>query len=62
LGLFPIQGTGTLYWNAVSWLKKLPGHKAWWAPLADGRMVLHVLMGNVCLSVDVCMVDLGEIT
>jgi hypothetical protein len=36
-------------------------HKAWWTPLADGKMVLHVLMGSVCLSVDVYMVDIGGI-
>ncbi len=33
--------------------EKLLDHKAWWTPLADGRMVLLVLMGSVCLSVDV---------
>jgi hypothetical protein len=40
----------------------LPYHKAWWTPLADGIMVLHLLMSILCLSVDVCMVDLGDVT
>jgi hypothetical protein len=29
--------------------EKLLDHKAWWTPLADGKMALHVLMGSVCL-------------
>jgi len=44
------------------WSKKIPDHKAWWTPLEDKKMVLHMLMGSVCLSVDVCMVYLGDIT
>jgi hypothetical protein len=33
------------------------------APLANGKMALHVLMGgSACLSVDVYMVVLGAIT
>jgi hypothetical protein len=32
--------------------KELLDHKAWWTPLVDGKMVLHVLMCNACLSVD----------
>jgi len=43
--------------------EKLLDHKAWWTPLVDGKMALPVLMGSVCLSVDVSyMVDLGGIT
>jgi hypothetical protein len=39
----------------------LPDHKAWWTPLADGKMVLHLMVSIVGLTVDVCMVDLGDV-
>jgi hypothetical protein len=31
----------------------LPDQKAWKTPLAEGKMVLHLLVGTVCLTVDV---------
>ncbi len=27
--------------------EKLLDHKAWWTPFADGKMVLHVLIGSI---------------
>jgi hypothetical protein len=48
--------------STLKGLNNLPDHKAWWTSLANERVVLHVLMGSVCLSLHVCMVDLGEIT
>jgi hypothetical protein len=44
------------------WTPLADGEQDWWTPLADGEMVLHVLMRGVCLSVDLCMVDLSDIT
>jgi len=29
--------------------EKLSGHKAWWTLLADGKMVLHMSVSNVCV-------------
>jgi hypothetical protein len=42
--------------------KMLPDCKAWWTILADGILVLHLLVSIICLSVDVCMVNLGDAT
>jgi hypothetical protein len=55
-----VNRPGTLVCGQLA--EKLLDHKTWWTPLADGKMVLHVLLGSVCLSVNVYMVDLGGIT
>jgi hypothetical protein len=44
----------------ITWLKSFL-IKTWWIPVADGKMVLRVLMSSVYLSVDICMVDLRVI-